>query len=101
MTRAKPLAIAAGIGVLLTVALTGAAYLSHYAEAETAAKVLFWPNTSLQSLIMCVDVGTPRHQMCEGTPLNVVAYGASFPLSIVVYPLVAYALLRCRIAGGE
>jgi hypothetical protein len=49
MTRAKSLPIAAGIGVLLTVALTGAAYLSHYAEAETAANVLFWPNTLLQS----------------------------------------------------
>jgi hypothetical protein len=100
MTRAKSLAIAVGIGVLLTVALTGAAYFSHYAEAETAAKVLSWPNTLLQSLIPCVDVGTPSHRMCEGTPLNVVPYDASFPLSIIVYGLIAYAVIRRRIAGG-
>jgi hypothetical protein len=100
MTRAKPLAIAAGIGVLLTVALTGAAYLLHYAGMETAARALLWPNTLLQSLIPCVDVGMPSHRMCEGTPLNVVAYGASFPLSIIVYGLIAYALIRHRIAGG-
>ena len=99
-SRAVVLLIAIGVGVLLTVVLTGAAYYSYAAGAQNVSRALFWPNSLLQGLVPCNDIGTPEHPMCEGTPLNVLAYGASFPLSVAVYAAIAYVFIRRRTLRG-
>ena len=89
------------LGVLLTLVLYGAAYYAFEAGAETASRTLSWPNTLLQRLVPCHWIGTVDQPLCEGTPLNLAAYLASFPLSVGVYTAVAYVFLRRRaIASG-
>ena len=99
-SRAVVLLMAIGVGVLLTVVLTGAAYYSYAAGAQNVSRALFWLNSLLQGLVFCNDIGTPEHPMCEGTPLNVLAYGASFPLSVAVYAAIAYVFIRRRTLRG-
>ena len=99
-SRAAVLMIAIGVGVLLTVALTSIAYYAYIAGAENLARVLFWPNTLLQSLVSCNEIGTSEHPMCEGTPLNVLAYGASFPVSVAAYAAITYVFIRRRALHG-
>jgi len=99
-SRVAALLMAIGIGGPLTVVLTGAAYYSYTAGAQKVSSVLFWPNTLLQALVPCNDIGTPERSVCEGTPLNVLAYGASFPVSVVAYAVIAYVFIRRRAHRG-
>jgi hypothetical protein len=91
------------LGLLLTLVLYGAAYCAFEAGAETASRALSWPNSLLQSLVPCNWIGTVDQPFCEGTPLNLGAYLASFPLSVGVYTAVAYLFLRRRAmaSGGS
>ena len=57
------------------------------------ARVLYWPNTLLQGLTPCVPIRTDDHTFCEGTPLNDLAYFASFILGEVAYAAVIFVLL--------
>jgi hypothetical protein len=84
------------IGIAATAALTAAASLSFDIGADVAAQILAWPNTLLQSLVTPLEIGTEERPFHEGTPLNVLAYLASFPLSLVVYSVLAYIFLRMR-----
>jgi hypothetical protein len=93
-SRSTTLLIALGVGVLLTLMLTAAAYYTYETGAESIVRILSWPNTLLQNLIPCHDIGTAERPFCEGTPLNVAAYVASFSLSVAVYTTIAYVLLR-------
>ena len=62
-----------------------------------AAEVLFWPNTLLQRLAPC----PPLNGGCEGTPVNLGMYVASFALSLLVYAIVAYALIGRGVATSN
>jgi hypothetical protein len=84
------------IGIIATLVFTVAAFLSHGVGAEFATRVLSWPNTLLQSLVSPLNIGTPEKPLYEGTVLNVLAYFASFLLSIAVYTLAAYIVIRRR-----
>jgi hypothetical protein len=88
--------MALGAGVLLTALLTLASYLSYKVGAQTLSTVLFWPNSLLQSAAPCIRVSVPEHPLCEGTPLNALAFIASFPISVVVYSAIAYVIIRRR-----
>jgi hypothetical protein len=57
-SRTAVLMIAIGVGVLLTVVLTSTGYYAYVSGAENVARVLFWPNTLLQGLISCNEIGT-------------------------------------------
>ena len=92
---------ALAIGVLLTVVLEGAAYWAYELNARTLTRVLSWPNTALQSLIPCMNIGTPERPMCEGTPLNLLAYILSLPLGVATYSTIAYFLLQRRSPRGS
>ena len=92
--RSATALLALGIGLLLTVGLTVAAQLSHQAGGEVWTRILSWPNTLLQSFVPCNNIGTSAHPFCEGTPLNLLAYWASYPFSIFVYSVVAYFIVR-------
>jgi hypothetical protein len=94
------LLMAIGVGVLLTAVLTGAAYYSYAAGARDVSRVLLWPNSLLQGLVPCNNIGTLERPMCEGAPLNVLAYGASVPLSVAVYAAIAYVFIRRRTIRG-
>jgi hypothetical protein len=65
---------------------------------ESFSLVAFWPNTLLQSLVPCHNIGMGEEQWCEGTPINVLVYVLSFPLSVAVYSTVAYWMIRRRVA---
>lgn len=88
--------ISLGIGIVVTIVLTTAASLSYDLGAELATRILSWPNTLLQSLVSPHNIGTPEKPVYEGTAFNVLAYFASFPLSVIVYSVVAYRLLNKR-----
>ena len=96
-SRGALLTVAMGIGMLLTFVFTGAAYYVHEAGVESATRILSWPNTLLQNLIPCNNIGTVEQPFCEGTPLNFIAYVASFPLSVTVYATAAFVILRRRL----
>jgi hypothetical protein len=83
------LAIVIGVFVTIVTAAVASALSS-----ESAREVLFWPNTVLQSFVPASNIGPPHRPLYEGTPLNFVAFVASFPFSVVVYGAVAYVFLR-------
>jgi hypothetical protein len=95
-SRGVALLISLAVGVFLTLAFTGLAFYAYRAGAHQLANIFFWPNTLLQSLLPCNNIGTRENPLCEGTPVNILAYGASFPLSIAAYSLLAYVLIRRR-----
>ena len=83
-----------GLGLLLTVVFTASAFAAYKAGAKLVARSLLWPNTLLQTLIPCFNIGTPEEPFCEGTPLHVLAFGASEVLSVAVYTSIAYIFIR-------
>jgi len=87
---------AIGAGVLLTVVLTLASYLFDRTGENVLAAAFFWPNSLLQSAAPCVRGSGVARPFCEGTPINALAFVASFPLSITVYSAIAYVILRRR-----
>ena len=95
-SRGTVLLISLTVGVFLTLILTGLAFYLYRAGAHYLANILFWPNTLLQSLVPCYNISTRENPVCEGTPVNILAYGASFPLSITVYSSLAYVFIRRR-----
>ena len=94
--RTSTIILSVSIGIVITAALSIAAYYSHDAGAEFVSRILLWPNTVLQSAIPCLNIGTPNSPICEGSPWNVVAYLASFPAGVAVYSAAAYLALRRR-----
>jgi hypothetical protein len=80
--------------LLLTALLTLASYQSYKAGAQTLSTVLFWPNSLLQSAAPCIRGSAPAQPLCEGTPLNALAFIASFPLSVAVYAAITYVIIR-------
>jgi hypothetical protein len=98
-SRAGSFWLSLKIGALLTRADIGAAKLASAAGKEGLASFLFWPNTLLQGLLPCVPIGAANHRVCEGTPLNFVAYVASILISVALYTLAAFVLTRRRARG--
>lgn len=97
-SRVRALVVATGIGVSVLAVSYGAAFYAYEMGSEAAARVLSWPNSALQSLVPCIPIGEPEKGMCEGSPLNLLAYVASFPVGAVVYSAAAYFFLRRRSA---
>jgi hypothetical protein len=85
--------VALAIGVIVAAVLAWGAQFAH--RAHSAAYLLFWQNTLLQSVVPLHNIGTPERPIYEGTPLNILAYLASYPLGAVVYAAAVYAVL-CR-----
>jgi len=90
----KHVLMAVGLGVLLTVVFTASAKAAYEAGATFVSKLLLWPNTLLQSLVPCLNIGSPEAPFCEGTPLHLLVFGASELLSVAVYASIAYILIR-------
>lgn len=97
-SRARTLVVVTGIGISVLAASYGAAFYAYEMGLEAAVRVLSWPNTALQSLVPCIPIGEPEKGMCEGSPLNLLAYVASFPVGVVAYSAAAYSFLRRRSA---
>ena len=83
-------------GTALTAITALAASVAYDASAEVVSRLLFWPNSVLQLAVPCNNIGTPAQRMCEGTPLNYVAFLVSFPLAVLVYSSLCYWWLRAR-----
>jgi hypothetical protein len=92
MTRRVLVAI--GIGVLVTAATAVSSFVLWNRGFDVVGQFVFWPNTLLQTLLPAPNIGTPNHPIYEATPLNGLAFVASFPLAVASYGLVAYAFLR-------
>lgn len=85
--------LAACIGILVTLLLLGAALGADSAGLESLARALFWQNTLAQSFVPMGNIGTTEHPMYEGSPLNFIAFLASFPIGVAVYGAVAFVLM--------
>jgi hypothetical protein len=81
------------IGLAVTAATAAVAFAM---SSESVREVMFWPNTLLQHLVPAPNIGTPERPLYEGTPLNFLAFLASFPFAVIVYSLIAYVFLRRR-----
>lgn len=86
------------IGVVATGLLLAAAYAFDVLGYRELSNLLFWQNELLQSLCPQVNIGTPENPVYEGTPLNLLAFIASF-LGVLIYGVAAYAVLRNRRSG--
>src|SRR2546426_465650 len=95
-SRARALVVATGIGISVLAASYGAAFYAYEMGLEAAGRVLSWPNIALQSLVPCIPIYEPDNGMCEGSPLNVLAFVASLPVGVVAYSAAAYFFLRRR-----
>ncbi len=100
-SRTAILGAAVGIGVALTAATEFSAYFAYDIGAEGLAHALTWANTLLQDAVPCNNIGTAAEPLCEGTPLNLLAYFASFPLSLAAYSLLAYGLVLRRFGNRK
>lgn len=100
-TRMFTFLLSLAIGIAVTAVLTAAASFCFDVGAELATRFLSWPNTLLQSLVPPLNIGTAEKAFYEGTPLNILAYLASLPLSVSVYSAVAYVFLRKRWLRSE
>ena len=89
----KRVLLASGLGVLVTIVLFGFAFAAGDAGHESLARILFWQNSLLQMLAPLGNMGTPEHPIYEGTPLNFLAFVASFPLGFAVYGGASYAII--------
>lgn len=83
-------------GIALTAITALAARVAFNAGSEGLSHVLFWPNSVLQLAVPCNNIGTPFEPICEGTPLNVLAYFGSFLLAVIVYSSLSFCWLRAR-----
>ena len=88
--------VAIAIGVAITMAMAYASHVAWRNHAEIVSHVLLWPNTLLQTLVPLNNVNTTEHPVYEATPVNIVAYLASYPIGAVVYSMAAYFLLFRR-----
>jgi hypothetical protein len=91
--RSVRILFALGVGVFVTIVT---AAVASALSSESVREVVFWPNTLLQYLVPAPNIGTPEHPLYEGTPLNFLAFLASFPFAVIVYSLVAHVFLRRR-----
>jgi len=95
-TRMLSILVSLAIGIAVAALLTVAASACSDLGAELAARILSWPDTLLQSLVPPLNIGTTERPFYEGTPLNILAYFVSFPLSVGVYSVAAYVVIRKR-----
>jgi hypothetical protein len=95
-SRIASFGISVAVGVLLTAVLQAASYFAYEMGFEYLSYVLNWPNVAVQSLVPCINIGTPEQPLCEGTPINYFAYLVSVPAGAAVYIFVAYVLIRRR-----
>ncbi len=96
MKRSLLILLAFGIGIVITALTVTLSYLALRAGSELVSEILLWPNTVMQSLVPIHNIGKPEQPFYEGTPLNIVAFIASFPLAVLLYGTVAYVFLRRR-----
>jgi len=89
----KRILSAFAIGVLATAVLFALSFAADSFGLTSLANGLLWQNTLLQSFAPLGNIGTSQHPVYEGTPLNLLAFLASIPSSIIIYSLVAYAVL--------
>jgi hypothetical protein len=61
-------------------------------DHPTLANILFWQNWALESLVHHPNLGTPSHPWLEGTPVDYLAYIASYPVGLVIYSFLGYFL---------
>jgi hypothetical protein len=94
MIRRSLNAFAAGVVITLTLAVLAARAAERGYEA--LSHVLFWQNSILQSLVGGPNIGTVDQPRIEGSPINSLAYSASYPLGAVIYGVIAYLVLRKR-----
>jgi len=89
----KHVLVAGLIGVLITLALFGLALGAGAAGHEDLARLMFWQNTLLQSFVPMGNIGNQAQPVHEGSPLNYLAFLASFPLGFLLYGFSAYFAL--------
>jgi hypothetical protein len=92
--RAVGIWMALFVGVLLTAFLAGAAYIADMFHATTLSLYLFWPNSLLQGLAPCIPLNNGKVNLCEGSPINLIMFFLSFPVSIFLYATAAFLLIR-------
>lgn len=81
------------IGVLVTAAMLVLSFAADSFGFTSLSTGLLWQNMLLQSFAPLGNMGTLEHPVYEGTPLNLLAFLASIPLGVIIYSLVAYAVL--------
>lgn len=103
MSRGRQLLLASVASCAVTFGLFGAGYHFALRSNERLARIFYWQGYWLQSLVPAVNLGTAEHPLLEANPMHVVAAYAGIPLGLVLYFLLALAVLRLasRRGGGS
>jgi hypothetical protein len=102
LSRGRQLLLASVASCVVTFGLFGAAYRLALGPHRELAHILYWQGYCLQSLVPAANLGTPEHPIYEANPMHVVAAYAGIPLGLVLYFVLALAILRLvsRRRGG-
>lgn len=84
------------IGTLVTLASFGASYAASAFGSLSPSRLLYWQGWWLQTFLPCLNLGTPEKPMCEGTPLNLVVFLLGLPFGVILYSLIAFAILSAK-----
>jgi hypothetical protein len=93
-SRPTPICLSLKIGALLTALDMGAAQLASAIGKPGVASFVYWPNAIIQAFLPCVPMDVSGKHYCEGTPLNVIAFWTSIPVSVVLYAVIAFIVMR-------
>ena len=94
--NARRVLLSIAFGIAFTAISALAANVAFDSNAESLSRGLFWPNSLLQLALPCNNIGSSSQPVCEGTPLNFLAYLVSFPLAVLIYSTLCFWWLRAR-----
>jgi uncharacterized membrane-anchored protein len=82
------------VGLAVTLILAAGAFAAASYKMMGLARALFWQNWILTAPFgPHPNLGTADHPIYEGTPVDFIAFFASFPLGVIVYGTVAFFLV--------
>ena len=81
------------IGIFISIGSFGVSYMASAVKLVELSHVLYWQGWWLQEFIPCQNSGTTENPACEGTPLNMVVFFSGIPFGIILYTLLAFAVL--------
>jgi hypothetical protein len=90
----KPTAKRALISMMLGIVVTASGFVAACAASGSyLAWIFYWQGYLLQSCIPAPNLGSPDHPLYEATPAHFVAFYLGIPFGVLLYSLLAFAVL--------
>ncbi len=80
--------------VILGLAVTALGLFVAYAsDGSAVGRIFYWQGYCMEDLVPAPNLGTPEHPLYEGTPIHIFAFFMGIPVGILLYSLLAFAVL--------